>query len=174
MPSNISDQSTSTPTDSPISDIASILGKIPAGVYVLTAYHETRRLGMLTSWVQQVCFQPPMISVAIAKGRPIMPLISESRRFALCQLSPDDKLIRRKFSAPGDLSDDPFLGYDVIHGNSPSIPILAAALNFMECEVACHMDVDGDHDIFIAKVTNAKILNTGSPEIHLRDDGFKY
>lgn len=172
MASNTTEQSTS------LSDlqqsVSSVLGKIPSGLYVLTAQHEDRRMGMLTSWVQQVCFQPPMICVAIAKGRPIMPLISESSRFALCQLSEDNKIMRRKFSMPGDLSDDPFLGYDVIHGHFPNLPILAASLCYLECQVACHMDVEGDHDIFIAQLVNAKVLREGDPEIRIRENGFQY
>ena len=65
---------------------------------------------MLCSWVQQVCFAPPMVSVSVAKGRAIMPLISESRQFALCQVGKDDSMLVRKFGNQPDLGDDPFLG----------------------------------------------------------------
>ena len=172
MTSNLTDQT--SPVSESSQSISSVLGKIPSGVYVLTAQHEDRRMGMLTSWVQQVGFQPPMICVAIAKGRPVMPLVSESSRFALCQLSEENKIMRRKFAGPGDLSDDPFLGYDVIHGTIPNLPILKASLTFMECQVACHMDVEGDHDIFIAQVVNAQVLREGEPEVRLRENGFEY
>ncbi|QDU32981.1 Diflavin flavoprotein A 1 [Poriferisphaera corsica] len=173
MPSSKSVRNADNP-ESQTSDLAQILGQIPSGIYVLTAHHEDRRLGMLASWIQQVSFNPPMISIAIAKGRPIMPLISESRHFALCQLADHHTTIKRKFAAPSDFADDPFLGYQIIHGKSPSLPILADSLNYLECEVSCHMDVDGDHDIFIAKILNAKTLNPGPPAIHLRDSGFHY
>ncbi|WP_432799274.1 flavin reductase family protein [Poriferisphaera sp. WC338] len=171
MASNISESSQPTTQDQ---NIAEQLGAIPCGTYVLTAQHEDRRMGMLTSWIQQVCFEPPMICVAIAKGRPIMPLVSESRHFALCQLTADDKLIRRKFSAPGDLKEDPFLGHDLTAGSIPGLPILSAALGYMECEVACHMDVEGDHDLFVARIISAGKLNDGSPEIRTRATGFEY
>jgi flavin reductase (DIM6/NTAB) family NADH-FMN oxidoreductase RutF len=153
--------------------IAAALGQIPAGVYVLTAQHEDRRMGMLTSFVQQVCFEPPMICVAIAKGRPIMPLISESRRFALCQLSDEDRLIYRKFSIAPDAHDDPFLSFELINGKLSCLPILKQAMAYLECELACHMDVEGDHDLFIGQVRGGA-CNGRKPQIHLRENGFAY
>ena len=171
MNSNVSDHTEQSTLDR---SIYQQLGRIPCGTYVLTAQHEDRRMGMLTSWIQQVCFEPPMLCVAIAKGRPIMPLISESRRFALCQLSTEDKIIRRKFSSPGDLKEDPFLGYDLTPGVTSTLPILSASLGYMECEVACHMDVEGDHDIFIARVLAAGVLNEGQPDVRVRENGDVY
>lgn len=153
--------------------ISTVLGCIPSGVYILTAQHEDRRLGMLASWVQQVCFEPPMVSVAVAKGRAIMPLISESRRLALCQIGEDDKLLQRKFANTPDINDDPFLGFDLVPGYFPGLPILRQTSGFLECELACHMDVEGDHDLFVGKVVNAG-YNAGRPLVHLREDGFAY
>lgn len=153
--------------------ISAALGQIPSGVYVLTAKHEDRRMGMLTSFVQQVCFAPPMICVAIAKGRPIMPLISESRRFALCQLAEDEKLIYRKFSNAQVSGEDPFLSFELVNGKLSGVPILKAAMAYLECELACHMDVEGDHDLFIGHVRGGS-ANGRKPHVHFREDGFAY
>ena len=71
--------------------VSPALANLPGGLWVLTSYHEDRRSGMLVCFVQQVCFEPAMVSVAIAKGQAIMPLISESRRFALCQIGEEDR-----------------------------------------------------------------------------------
>ena len=129
--------------------IGSALAQIPQGLFILTARHEDRRLGMLASWVQQSCFEPPMVSVAIAKGRPIMPLISESRRFGLCQIATGEKVILPKFAAGVDSSEDPLPACDLIHG------------------------VEGDHDIFIGAIKAGNFHN-GEPMVHLREDGFSY
>src|SRR5690606_36146938 len=99
--------------------IGAAIGRIPSGLFVLTAQHEDRRTGMLASWVQQVCFEPPMISVAVQKGRAIMPLISESRRFGLCQLPEKEKVITRKFAAGIEPGEDPFLGFELVHDGPP-------------------------------------------------------
>jgi len=155
------------------SGIAAALGQIPSGLYVLTSQHEERRTALLVHWVQQVCFDPPMISVAIAKGRIIMPLISESRKFALCQLKDDDRVMMRKFSISVEQLDDPFLGFELVHGKLHRLPILANAMAYLECELVCHMDFESDHDLFIGEVKGGA-CHGGSPRVHLRQDGFKY
>lgn len=154
--------------------IGSALGAIPSGRFVLTAAHEDRRLGMLVGWVQQACFEPPMVSVAIQKGMPIMPLVSESRHFGLCQLANEDRTLTRKFANATDPGDDPFLGVPLTKPVAHKLPILASARVFLECELTCHMDVEGDHDLFIGTVIHAGHAGPFDPAIRLRDDGFAY
>jgi len=154
--------------------IGAALGRIPGGVFVLTAQHEDRRAGMTVSWVQQACFEPPMVTVAVAKGKPIMPLISESRKFALCQLGEADRLTQRKFASDSEPGDDPFLGYDLRPSVLGNVPIIAQAMAFMECELSCHMDVEGDHDLFVGKIRNAAVREGSTPRVNLRDDGYVY
>lgn len=153
--------------------IGAALGRIPSGLFILTARHEDRRSGILVSWVQQVCFHPPMVSVAVGKGRAIMPLISESRCFGLCQLPKGEKVILRKFASSIDASEDPFLGFELIPPVALDVPILSHACAYFECELTCHMDVEGDHDIFVGAVRGGSHLG-GEPQVHLRDNGFKY
>lgn len=152
----------------------SALGAIPSGQFVLTAAFEDRRLGMLVGWVQQVCFEPPMVSISIRKGTPIMPLISESRRFGLCQLGVEDRMFARKFGGQVDLGDDPFLGQQLIKPMMPKLPILAGAKSFMELELVCHMDVEGDHDVFVGIVRNAGYQGPFTPAVHIRENGLAY
>jgi flavin reductase (DIM6/NTAB) family NADH-FMN oxidoreductase RutF len=149
------------------------LGRIPQGLFVLTAQSEDRRAGMLASWVQQASFDPPMISVAVAKGRPIMPLISDSHQFGLCQLAADEKVILRKFAGKTAGSEDPFLGFELVENTVLNLPILAGALCYLECQMTTHLDIEGDHDLFIARVAGAG-CGKGEPHVHLRENGLKY
>ncbi len=153
--------------------VSKAIGCIPAGLFILTARYEDRATGILASWVQQVSFAPPLISVAVAKGRPIMPLISESRHFGLCQLPEDEKIILRKFASGVDAADDPFLGLDMNHDTVTGVPIFNKILSYLECEVQCHVDVEGDHDLFVGVVRGGRFID-GKPWVHLRDDGFRY
>ena len=153
--------------------IGAALGRIPSGLYVLTAAHEDRRSGMLASWVQQVCFEPPMVSVAVAKGRPIMPLISESRRFGLCQIGDKDKMMLRKFAGGVEPNEDPFLGLELVPQPAGAAPLVANVVAWLACELTCHMDVEGDHDLFVGTVRDGN-YTSGNPTVHLRTDGFKY
>ena len=162
-------------TEDPLHDaIGGAIGRIPSGLFILTARYEDRRTGMLVSWVQQVSFKPPMVCAVIGKGRPIMPLISESRQFGLCQLPKDDKILLRKFASGIDNNEDPFLGFDLLTNTRIGAPILAQSLSYLECEVATHIDVEGDHDLFVGRVISGAKLSDTEPFIHLRDSGFKY
>ena len=153
--------------------IGTALGRIPSGLFILTAKNEHHRTGMLASWVQQVSFEPPMVSVAVAKGRYIMPLISESRHFGLCQLPQGEKVIMRKFASRCSPSEDPFLGFEMINKTVTEVPILANVLSYLECELTCHLDVDGDHDLFIGTIRGGSLFK-GEPQVHLRENGFSY
>ncbi len=153
--------------------IAQALGKIPSGLFILTASHEERRAGMLISWVQQVGFSPPMVSLAVAKGKPILPLMSESKKFGLCQMAEGEKIILRKFATHSEINEDPFLGFEMQEKTKLHVPILKNVLAYMECEITCHIDVNSDHDIFVGHILHAK-LNPGEPCVHLRTNGFKY
>ena len=153
------------------------MGRLPSGVFVLTAAVEDSRMGIIVSFVQQACLTPPMVTVAIAKGRPIMPLISESRQFGLCQLSDNDRLMIRKFSKLNDaaLTDDPFLGMDLVSGVLPNLPILSNTLSYLECELVSHMDIEGDHDLFVGAVRGGALRHRKvPPQIRLRETGQTY
>jgi len=154
--------------------VGAALGAIPSGLFVLTAAHEDRRLGTLVSWVQQACFEPPMVCVAIAKGTPIMPIVSESRFFGLCQLGSDDRTLTRKFANATDPGDDPFLGVQLVKPVLHKLPILASARVYLECELSCHMDVEGDHDLFVGTVHHAGYRGPFDPAVRTREDGFGY
>lgn len=154
--------------------VGSALGAIPSGLFILTAAHEDRRLGLLVGWVQQVCFEPPMVCVAIEKGMPIMPLVSESRHFALCQLGAEERTLTRKFANANDPGDDPFLGVSLAKPALAKLPILSVSKSYLECELSCHMDVEGDHDLFIGTVRHAEHKPPFTPAVHIRADGFGY
>ncbi len=149
--------------------IEEALGRIPTGVFVLTAEHEDRRGGMVIHWVQRVCREPPMVCVAVAKGESIMPLLSESRAFGLCQLAEEDRLTTRRFASMSESVEDPFLGFELSKVEGHRVPVLAHSLMYLECELVCHMDVEGDHDLFVGRVKAAG-CGDGRPQIRVNDE----
>ena len=156
-----------------LKQVGEAIGRIPSGIFILTAMFEDRRMGMIASWIQQASFEPPMVSIAIAKGRPIMPLISNSHHFALCQVPKGDKVLMRKFSQRIEAAEDPFLGFNLVQNTVNHAPVLADALGYLECDLVCHMDYEGDHDIFIGRVVAGK-YHDGDPFVHVRENGLKY
>jgi flavin reductase (DIM6/NTAB) family NADH-FMN oxidoreductase RutF len=157
--------------------VGQAMGRLPSGLFVLTAAQDDSRMGIIVSFVQQACLVPPMVMVAIAKGRPIMPLISESRQFGLCQLAENDRMMVRKFAKFNDaaVTEDPFLGFELLQGVLTKLPILANTLTYLECELVSHMDIEGDHDLFVGAVRGGELRQQKvQPHIRLRETGQGY
>ncbi len=154
-------------------NIGKALGRIPQSLYIMTAQHEDHMRGVMVSFVQQVSFDPPMVMICLGKGRPIVPLIHDSHAFALCQISKNDKLTLKRFARGGDAGDSPFQAIETLRGATGS-PIIKRSLAYLDCDLARHIDVDGDHDMYIGQVREGKILNDDEVFIHLRENGFSY
>ena len=153
--------------------IGKALGRIPQSLYIMTSHFEDRMRGVMCSWVQQVGFQPPMVMVALSKGRPIIPLLHDSHSFAVCQIAPSDRLSRKRFAGGTDAGDDPFEGIEIFKATTGS-PIIKRSLAYLDCELVRHFDVDGDHDLYIGLVRDGDLLKQEDVMVHLRPDGFKY
>lgn len=97
-----------------------------------------------------------MVMVAVPKGHVLSPLIRDSRSFAICQLDPADRMTSRAFDlqTPGI---DPFIGSSV--DRTPSgCPVPARALSFLDCELARHVDLDGDYELYVGIVHHATTI----------------
>src|SRR5437879_11365951 len=62
---------------------AAALGRIPSGMFIITARHGDGETGMLASWVQQCSFDPPQVSVAVQRDRFIHDLLPDGAAFVL-------------------------------------------------------------------------------------------
>jgi len=59
------------------------MGRISNGVYVMTMKRKAGRDGMLCTWLAQVSFEPPLISIAIKAERPILGELKENDSFVV-------------------------------------------------------------------------------------------
>lgn len=142
--------------------IAAAVDLIPTGAFVLTAAYGESRGGVIVRWVQRVSSSPHLVVVAIEKGQPLSPVIRDSRRFGLCQLGPEDRVLHRIFEAErADLPRhaqtsrmdmvDPFLGLPT-RTTAAGVPILAKCQSWLECELTRHLDVEGNCELYIGLV----------------------
>jgi flavin reductase (DIM6/NTAB) family NADH-FMN oxidoreductase RutF len=152
--------------------LAAALGRVPSGLFILTARRGALETGMLTSWVQQCAFEPPHICVAIRRDRDIAGWLSDDSPFALNVLddSQTDMIVHfgRGF-APNEAA---FEGLDVERPDGGT-PVLTEALAYLDCRVAGRCQA-GDHDLFLGRVVGGRLLNDGHPMIHVRKSGFHY
>ena len=156
----------------PQKQLAAALGRIPSGLFVLTARQGEAETGMLASWGQQCSFEPPLVSVALQRGREVAAWLGVGAVFTLNILddTQTDMIVHfgRGF-APGEPA---FVGLDVDRpGGAP--PVLLEALAYLECRVAARVAA-GDHDLIVGRVVEGRVLGGGQPMVHVRKSGLHY
>ena len=67
----------------PERQLAAALGRVPSGLFVVTLKRAEIETGMLASWVQQCAFEPPQISIALQRDRPIIAWLTQGAAFTL-------------------------------------------------------------------------------------------
>jgi flavin reductase (DIM6/NTAB) family NADH-FMN oxidoreductase RutF len=149
------------------------LGRVPSGLFVLTARNGTRETGMLASWVQQCSFEPLQVSVAIRKGRPVLPWLTEDNVPLVVNVLPEGaKKYVAHFGKGVEAGEPPLDGFPVDRDRA-SAPVLTEALAYLECHVAGWADAT-DHVLFILEVVGGAVLHEGRPATHVRRNGMHY
>lgn len=154
----------------PECDRDSALRHIPSGMFVLTSRYEDSRDAALVKWVQQCALMPPMVMVALERGLRIDPVIRNSRSFALCQISADDRYLICKFSQELEPDEDPLVSLSTTTAPSGS-PVLDRAMSFLDCEVVRHIELDADHRIYVGQVHHGAVLRQGVPAVRYGSNG---
>ncbi len=152
--------------------IGRALGKIPSGLFIVTARAGEQRGAMLASWVQQAAFVPPTISIAIAASRDITALIRQAGTLAVNIIPRNDTAMLKRFARRAESSRNPFEDIPLL--DRPGAPILRDALAWLECQLTTVCDIDADHQLFIARVVEAQVLREGPAFTHQRGNGFHY
>jgi len=149
------------------------LGRVPSGLFILTVRLGDQATGMLTSWVQQAGFEPPLLTVAVRHNRPVGDWVAQSGRFVLNQLAVGRKRLIRHF-ARGFSPDAPAFDGLALHTEAAGGPVLAEALAYLDCQVAGELQ-GGDHRIFLAQIVAGAVLDpSAEPLCHLRHSGMHY
>jgi flavin reductase (DIM6/NTAB) family NADH-FMN oxidoreductase RutF len=151
--------------------MAAALGRIPSGCAILTACAGGRRTGMLASWYQQAAFDPPMLSVAVARKRGIVELIELSGGFALNLLGDKPTSMFKHFGRGFDPDEDAFAGLSVVE--VPGGVMIEGELACLGCRVAGRTEA-GDHWLYLGRVAWAKLGAEGPPHVHVRKNGLSY
>ncbi|MDX2254863.1 MAG: diflavin flavoprotein [Pseudanabaenaceae cyanobacterium bins.39] len=158
-------------TLNPGSTVEQAVGRIVGSLCVLTVLRTEVSTAMLASWVSQASFNPPGLTVAVAKERAVESYLYEGDRFVLNILEQGKQLRRlfmRKF-APGE---DRFHNVET----EPTVGglILTDGLAYLECRVAQRMEC-GDHWLIYAIVENGKVLQSnGLTAVHHRKTASNY
>ena len=161
-------------------DLDKALGRLSGGLYVVTARQGdaeggTRSGAMVASWVSQASFDPPGITVAVAKDRAIEALMQVDDRFVLNILREDNHQgLLRHFLRRFPPGADRFAGVSTLDGVAAGGPVLGDALAYLGCRVAQRME-GPDHWIIYAEVEQGNVADTeASTAVHHRKVGNHY
>jgi flavin reductase (DIM6/NTAB) family NADH-FMN oxidoreductase RutF len=152
--------------------LAAALGRVPSGLFILTARRGEAETGLLTSWVQQCSFNPPLVSVAVRRDREVASWLEAGATFTLNILDESQTDMVAHFGKGFAAGEPAFRGLDVLRpAGGP--PVLADALGYLECRVAERYPA-GDHDLFLGRVGGGRVLGEGRPMVHVRKSGLHY
>ena len=159
-------------SDSQIDRTEQAVGRIVGSLCVVAAKRGEVSSAMLASWISQASFNPPGLTVAVAKERAIEPLMHTGDKFVLNILKEGMNLRRHflKSFAPGA---DRFAGLETQEAEN-GCRILSDALAYLECTVENRIEC-GDHWLVYAIVDNGKTLQpVGMTAVHQRKSGSHY
>lgn len=152
--------------------LAAALGRIPSGLFVLTARGGDRETGMLASWVQQCSFDPPQLTVAVRKGRSVLDWLADGAPFVVNVIPEAGKGLVAHFGRGFEAGEPAFDGLEVRRGGETP-PVLLASHAYLACRVVARHDA-GDHVLVVGRVEAGEVLHHGGPITHVRKNGLKY
>ncbi|HIK04261.1 MAG TPA: diflavin flavoprotein [Trichormus sp. M33_DOE_039] len=158
----------------PATNVEQAVGRIVGSLCVVTAKQGEVSSAMLASWVAQASFNPPGLTIAVAKDRAVETLTHSGNKFVLNVLKEGNHLgLMKHFLKPFGPAQDRFADVateEAVNGS----PILRDALAYLECSVQNRME-SGDHWLVYATVENGKVLNQdGVTAVHHRKSGTHY
>jgi flavin reductase (DIM6/NTAB) family NADH-FMN oxidoreductase RutF len=155
-----------------ISPVASALGRIASGLFIVTTTTPAGPLGFLGSFVMQAGFNPPTVSVAVGKDRAHLAAMRASGRFSLSVIDKDSSGLMRGFFKKLPEGMSPYDGLALSTTDAGSV-VLDGALAWLDCKVSGEHET-GDHVIVFGVVEHAALVREGQPSVHLRKNGLGY
>jgi flavorubredoxin/flavin reductase (DIM6/NTAB) family NADH-FMN oxidoreductase RutF len=150
------------------------VGRIVGAMTIVTTQQGDLSGAMLASWVSQATFNPPGLTVAVAKERAIESLMHKDGKFVLNILEQGKHIpLMKQFLKPFAPGEDRFVGVN-IETAANGCQILTDSLAYLECNVQSRMEC-GDHWLIYATIDTGKVFNpTGVTAIHHRKSGTHY
>jgi len=149
------------------------VGRLIGSLCIVTTKQGEISGAMLADWIAQATFNPPGLTIAVARDRAIESLMHNGDKLVLNILKEGQHLgLMKHFLKPFSPGEDRFAGVATEEAENGS-PILTDALAYLECTVENRMEC-GDHWLIYVVVKNGKLLSEGVTAIHHRKSGVHY
>lgn len=139
-----------------------VLGHLPTGVTVITAFGGSGPVGMACNSVTSVSLDPPLISFCPARTSETWPRLRAAGRFCINVMADHHEQATRAF-ARKDV--DRFAG--VSHHRRIGGPALDDAVAWLDCEIHAEHEA-GDHVIVVARVVGLGASDGAEPLMFFR------
>jgi flavin reductase (DIM6/NTAB) family NADH-FMN oxidoreductase RutF len=126
------------------------MGKFATGVTVIATDVDGDVHGMTANAFMSVSLDPKLVVVSIGEKARILEKIKQSKTFSVNILAANQQELSMIFA--GQLMDHREVIFDRLDGK----PVLAGAVAQIACDVSAE-HVEGDHTLFIGKVTDIKL-----------------
>ncbi|MEH7083226.1 flavin reductase family protein [Neobacillus drentensis] len=126
------------------------MGKFATGVTVIATDVEGDVHGMTANAFMSVSLSPKLVVISIGEKARILEKIKLSQAFSVNILAADQQELSMIFA--GQIKEPREVSFDRLDGK----PVLAGAVAQIACEVSAE-HVEGDHTLFIGKVTDIKL-----------------
>lgn len=158
----------------PATGVEQAVGRVIGSLCVVTARQDEISSAMLADWVSQATFNPPGLTIAVAKDRAVESLLYPGNPFALNILAEGRHLpLMKHFLKPFGPGEDRFAGVATKSADNGA-PVLEEALAYLECRVEQRMDCN-DHWLVYAIVETGEVLDgAGKTALHHRSSGTHY
>ncbi len=156
-------------------ECARAVGHIPSGLFIIAAKHGDSEVidGFLASWVQQVSFEPLLISLCLIPGRPAYDAVKSGALFTLNVVGDHDASFMKHFWSGYNPEQNVFDEID--HEITPEGAVLMKqARSSLVCRMKESLE-PGDHEIIVAEVLESHVHNEDAQsKIHIRKSGLEY
>ncbi|MEQ9624897.1 diflavin flavoprotein [Coleofasciculus chthonoplastes] len=160
-------------SDAQVARTEQAVGRLIGSLCIITTKQGELTGAMLADWISQATFNPPGLTIAVAKDRAIESLMYQGEQFVVNILEEGKHLgLMKHFLKPFAPGEDRFAGVATEEAEN-GCPILSDALAYVECTVDNRMEC-GDHWLIYGVVTNGKVLSEGVTAVHHRKSGTHY
>lgn len=149
-----------------------VLRRFTYGLYIVTVTDGEDVNGFTANWLSQSSFEPPMLTLALENDARSLPMILNSRTFAVNVVPQDGRELAGKMGRSSRQNPSKLADVEYSWGTATGSPILAAAAGWVECRLVGTLP-SGDHMLLLGEIVEAGEGREIPPLTH-SEAGFRY
>lgn len=136
------------------------LGQFATGVAIVTAQVDGNRIGATISSFNSVSLDPPLVLFSMIRDSLGIVQWKAAKSYCIAILGESQRDLSNRFAKAGT---DKWIGIDPQFAANGA-PLVPNAIAYFECEPWAMCD-GGDHEIFICKVTDFRVVPQAEPSL---------